>query len=392
MQKQRVWSSLVCLLVGVMLISNSGCSKKHDATTEELIARMETTTEKMEEMTRRMETAIQKLEHLAQKESDETTIMTGSLEQEIPPGKNVLWCATLQLAWNELCALAGGPIIMEDEAPLVALLNQQIASNTGLDADSYIAVAGSGKDVLDAIANIPKQFGGRDSSGDVGGIPQDSLAAYAYLFKALPFKWAFTRFKSPLQYGQSGVASFGIGQYMGGDVEQKIASQVLILSYNTNDDFIVELMTTSQTDRLILAKIAAEPTLGATVNAVLRRIADSTPTMLQELEGLVIPVMDFDRMQTYPEFTGRKIIAANPKVNGKSIGAVVQRTRFKLDETGAVLESEALMVSALSPRQFVFNAPFAVILMRQNATTPYFALWVANDDLLVPFQPTSGNE
>ena len=391
MQKQRGWSSLLCVLVGVVLISNLGCSKKND-TTKELIARLETTAEKMEETASRMETAIKKLERLTQKESDETTIITASLEQEIPPGKNVIWCATLQLAWNELCKLAGGSIMMEDEAPLVALLNQQTAANLDLDADSYLAVAGSDKDVLAAIANIPKQFGGRDFRGDLGDIPPGSIAAYAYLFKTLPFEWAFTRFTSPLQYGETGVASFGIGQYMESETEQKIASQVLILSYNTNDDFIVELMTASQTDRLILAKVAAEPTLGATVTAILDKIADSTPTMLQKLENLVIPVVDFDRMQAYPELTGRKIIAVNPQVNGKSIGAVVQRTRFTLDETGAILESKALMASAPSPRQFVFNAPFAVILMRQNATTPYFALWVANDDVLVPLQSTSGNE
>ena len=60
--------------------------------------------------------------------------------------------------------------------------------------------------------------------------------------------------------------------------------------------------------------------------------------------------------------------------------------RKKTDETGAELESKAIFVSALPPRKFIFDKPFLLMLIRQDASMPYFVLWVNNADVLVPFQ------
>jgi hypothetical protein len=70
------------------------------------------------------------------------TIITPLLNQNLVEGQNVLWCSTLQLAWNELDTLAGGPIKMEAESPIVAALNQRTATKDEIDAASYLALAG----------------------------------------------------------------------------------------------------------------------------------------------------------------------------------------------------------------------------------------------------------
>ena len=47
------------------------------------------------------------------------TVVTAHLEERIVPGKNVLWCSTFQLAWNEGCRNAGGDIRLDVEPPMV---------------------------------------------------------------------------------------------------------------------------------------------------------------------------------------------------------------------------------------------------------------------------------
>jgi hypothetical protein len=46
---------------------------------------------------------------------------------------NVLWCATAQIAWNELCTLIGEDIRMEREDPMVAILNKKAVDRGDLD-------------------------------------------------------------------------------------------------------------------------------------------------------------------------------------------------------------------------------------------------------------------
>jgi hypothetical protein len=318
------------------------------------------------------------------------TIITPHFEQEMTTGKNILWCATLQLAWNELLTFAGGTMQMENEGPLVTMLNRQTVNvaDLGLDQKSYLTVAGIvGTELLSKVKQTAQAEWQSQVFADLAALPQDSLVAYSYLVKTLPFEWAFRRFDRPLRYSATEVTSFGIKQYLASNPnDQKLANQVLILAYQEDTNFILELYTRSPNDRLILAKVTPEATLGATVTHILGRINQGTPTRMRNLESLVIPVVDVDRLQNYPELCGHPILASNAAVNGKQLSLVAQRTRFKLDETGARLESKALAVSAKPPRQFIFDHPFLVMLIRQGAKMPYFALWVENTDVLVPFK------
>ena len=318
----------------------------------------------------------------------EKTIITPSLEESISPDHNLLWCATLQLAWNELFTLADGPIAMENESSLVALLNQQKTLNLALDEASYLARAGfATPEMLKEIEQSHQQkFPDQPIPPELQGLPQNSLMAYAYLLKTLPFEWAFTRFTKPLNYQGTPVASFGLAQYMSGHpTDDNLARQVSVLDYQNGDDFMLELHTKSQADRLILAKIPPADTLRATLDQVLNRLEHAQPTAMQNLETLIVPVIDLDRTRQFPELCKRTLTAPNAALSGKALSLVEQRIQFRLDETGAVLESKSVFVSALPPRKFVFDKPFLVMLMRQDAGIPYFVLWVNNADVLTPF-------
>jgi len=312
------------------------------------------------------------------------TFVTAHLEHEITGDKNILWCATFQIAWNELCDLFGGEVHLENAPEIVEILNKKSVTRSDLDEASYVAMAGFvDKGVLEKIATeLEKKFQGQASPEllpQPGSLAPELWVAYAYLFKALPFEWAFERSKWPLSFGNVGVECFGIQQFLRRQRnEVKAASQLLIYDYRSPDDFIIELKTRAKSDRLFLAKILPAATLAETIAAIQKRIAQEKPTKIHECDTLKIPVLNFDLMRHYRELY----------YDGSLFAIAKQHIRFKLDETGAVLKSEALGVSGIR-QDLIFNKPFLIMIQRTDAHMPYFVLWVSNAELLVPFRETS---
>jgi hypothetical protein len=317
------------------------------------------------------------------------TIVTPHLEQSIASGTNVLWCNTFQLAWNEFCDLTGGPIVMESPPPIVPILNKRAASKEDLDEASYVAMAGLASEGIyrKIRKELKEKFKGQASPDLLDATPEMAWVAYAYLFKELPFRWAFTRWHENLMFEGYRVDSFGIDQLL--DIQRdevRMASQVDILDHKNNDDLIIELKTQAEDDRLILAKIPPETTLAETISAVEKRIQEAKPTKMERMADLVVPVLNFDIFREYPELYHHPICTADKRIDGTSIVFAAQTVRFRLDERGAVLKSEGIMAGAKVERNLVFDKPFLILLKRREAKRPYFALWVGNAELLVPTQ------
>lgn len=126
------------------------------------------------------------------------TDIASTLDTPISEGRNLIWCGTFQIAWNELCTLAGEDVRMDREDQAVALLNRKAITRDDLDERTYFATAGSmGKGVRDAIQDgLGSRFQGQATPKLVpgrGSLPSDAIVAYAYLFANLPFEWAFDR-------------------------------------------------------------------------------------------------------------------------------------------------------------------------------------------------------
>jgi len=324
------------------------------------------------------------------------TIVTPHLEQPLPEDKNVLWCSTFQLAWNEMCDLRGGDIRMKDEPAMVAVLNKRAATKADLDEACYVALAGRvGNGIVQKIESaLSEKFRGAASpelAPQEGEYGPDFLIAYAYLFKHLPFRYALLRHEFAHRFAGQPVASFGLKPHkVSPRDERRMARQVLVIDYRSDDgftseDFIIELETTSPEDRLILAMVPAKATLAETVGVVGERVAAAEPRRLAGAREVVIPVLDFDILREYSELYGRPTLDPDGKPTGMPIVLALQTIRFRLDETGAVLKSEAVMIEGLEAR-YIFNKPFLVLLQRRGAEQPYFALWVANAELLMPFK------
>ena len=316
------------------------------------------------------------------------TVIAPHLEEKITSGTNVLWCDTFQLAWNEFCDLAGGPIQMDSPPAMVAILNKRTASKEDLDQASYVAMAGlAEKGIFERIrSELGRKFGGLENPDLLNSVPQDGFVAYAYLFKELPFQWAFTRFHDYLTFAGYRVDAFGIHQYsVKEENEAKMATQVAVVDYKGRGNLIVELKTKANDDRLILAMVPPEASLGETIAMVRQRVLKATPTQMKEMTTLEIPVLNFDLFKTYSQLHGRSIHSANKEVDGGKIALAAQTVRFRLDERGAVLKSEAIVWGGIG-EQLIFDKPFLILLERRDARNPYFALWVGNAELLVPVE------
>jgi hypothetical protein len=257
---------------------------------------------------------------------------------------------------------------MEPASPLAQVLNRQTTTKQDLDKSSYVAVAGlASKGTYEKIRReLNAKFHGEASPNLLPLLrdaSKDGFITYAYLFKELPFRWRFNRFHDDFEFQEKEVDSFGVRHYSSGKRnDARMASQVAVLDYIDNDDFIVELKTRSKEDRLLLAKVAPRATLADTIAAVNDRVASVEPAPMQNGTDLLIPVLNFDILQQYRDLEDRRISSSYRKLDGKELFVAAQSIRFRLDERGAVLKSEGGGGGGFgSPKErLVFDKPFEV--------------------------------
>jgi len=320
------------------------------------------------------------------------------LHPDVPlaPDKNVLWCGTMQLAWNKAIDLVGEKLHFENQPPVVDLLNRQDFTDADLDPASYVALADFERNnVEDEIrAALEKTFHGAASPELIPEKPANpgpsDFVAYAYLYKNLAFNHPFED-NAPLTFDAQPVKNFGFET--SADLPGDILNQVLIYDYKSGNDFIIKLKTKSADDELVLAKVPPGATLGDTINGVLKRLATSKPEVAGKHDELAVPKLNFDLRKSFTELAGL-VLQPSPQARIKDhlkVTEAKQLIRFQLNEKGAILKSEATIVMTMSavfpdPQRhtLIFDKPFLILMKRAKSDQPYFALWVGNASLLVP--------
>jgi hypothetical protein len=326
---------------------------------------------------------------------DKSTYVTPHLQAPIVDGQNLVWCATFQLAWDELCAAAGGDVhLAPPEDPMVSVLDRHPITTADLDPDSYLAIAGKVRDGIYARISQTMHDRFADAKPRLMPTPRDAvlpddIVAYCYLFKKLDFPVPFERLDMPLDFAGTKVTAFGMAPDKSG--HEKMAQNVTILDYLDRDDFLIELKIKSPKDHLVLAKIKPGKTLEETIKAVQTRQAAATPFSARPIDILTVPKMNFDIDRSYPELDGKLIVRPlATALGGLWIHKAVQNIRFQMDEKGVVLQSEAKMVAIgcsddvpNHPLLLEFDKPFLLLMSREGGKHPYFAMWVNNPALLV---------
>ncbi len=324
-------------------------------------------------------------------DSLEQTVITPYLEAPIEPNSNLIYCATFQLAWNELKdSIIRQNIELEGDPIEARLLNKQLFDKKYLDRNCYVARSGKlSRSVLEDInGELHDKFG--QFAPDSLKIPVNpnntSFLSYAFLYKNLRFPHRFNSIDGTIRFvlpdSFIDIKSFGISA-TNESIAKQLRKQVSVLYYNSNDDFAVRLQTTSNKDELILAKTEHASTLSTTIEKLEQNIRTHRTSSLNEDDGLAIPYIDFDIDHSYEQLSKRYLL--NPGWRRYYIERALQRIKFQLDEGGATLVSTATVtiIKGIPPRQFIFNKPFLVVLKQKGCAHPFFAMWVANPELLV---------
>jgi len=312
------------------------------------------------------------------------TVLTPILDEPIAPGRNTLWCASFQIAWDNAAARYGTPLRLLPGSKLADGLNKKRFDPNAIDSASIVTVEGyANTDFYKKIAEKKSRSSGGASKVvkalKASAQPTD-FVFYAKLEKELHFGVPFGKLGA-VKLGDHSVPWFGFTPEQLNT--EPLLQQVGIHHYQSETDFVIELFSKESEDQLLLVKFATPPkTLEEARQKSLQRVLKQPP-FADGRDLLAVPNLSIEEMDHFSALEGCSVVGQTVILR-----KALQSIDFKMDEKGVKLRSESTlsfgcsMQKHIKPRLLVLSPPFAVILKRKNATQPYFMAWIGNADLL----------
>jgi hypothetical protein len=145
---------------------------------------------------------------------------------------------------------------------------------------------------------------------------------------------------------------------------------------------IIQLRCKSEDDEMILALVEPKDSLIETIESVMKRVQNPSSSRTRGPDALAIPKLDFNVEHSFEELANRAF--ENEGWEDWFIARALQWIRFRLNERGALLKSEAKIERLKGlPLVYAFDEPFLIYLRHKDAKYPYFAMWVDNAELLL---------
>ncbi len=315
------------------------------------------------------------------------TAVVPTLDTPIPEGKSALWCASFQLAWEHLKKdVTKGPVELDGAEDVARRLNDAGAVADTLLAEDYYSAAGFMRDGI--AGKIRAEMAERFPDVSPPSWGSDTIAgAFAYLRASLKFTHRYMDHKEPLTFtGGDGkktrVYSFGFPYRSQGAAVRQL--EVLHNEYEGEGvTAVVDPCKDSSPYQLLLAMQPRRATLAAALADMEQRVK-TKPHRFGGLDAFFVPRIGFRLSHRFEELEGRAI----PNVGEPAyLSRAEQRIEFRLDATGATLESRAELQVAKKggAPELYFDRPFLVVMSKRGARAPFFVLWVENDDLLEPW-------
>ena len=325
------------------------------------------------------------------------TVIVPTLDSPCPPGKNVIWCSSFQLAWNEVKDnVIHAPLQVIGAEEIAARLNAARQSSSDLDPKSFYVAGGWIKDGV--VDKIRKDMAVKFPSHPLPDFNDydDGILAYSYLNANVPFKYPFRQVHQGFTFTSSqgakaDVEAFGVWEaYQGRYKRMREQVQVLYCRSGTHPwevvGYALDLCGYSQPYQLVVAVTEPRSSLAETIEHLRLQIDQyeksghhRTASQLGENEALRVPEMVWRIDHRFTELIGERL--ANI---GGPITEAMETVEFRLDRSGATVESEALLATkAAALMHFVFDRPFLVYMQKRGAEQPFFVMWVDNAELLV---------
>ncbi|MBN1919240.1 MAG: hypothetical protein JW889_15155 [Verrucomicrobia bacterium] len=334
------------------------------------------------------------------------TVIVPTLDTPMPAGKNVIWCASFQLAWNEFKNdVIGEPVKITDAQEIADRLNASMITTAVLEPGDYYAKAGYVE--AGAVERIEREMSTRFPDvalPKIGvGHPDPVAVAFAYLQVSVKFSQIFDENRDSFLFRGVPVTSFGIREN-GKKPDDPARGQVLIL-YSSEDmdepwsdenEFILDLSSGTEPYEIILARVDPRSSLAETVAAVdlgMETGRSNYSRRLEHQDVLLVPNLHWKVEHHFKEIEGSDKPLQNEGHGGNWLDPAWQMIEFKLDRAGAVLRSEATIKEVpgeVEPRRFVFDRPFLILMRKRQegkhpseyTTAPFFVMWVDNAELL----------
>jgi hypothetical protein len=369
--------AILCILSAAVILANSGCSSDKDKAPDPPSI----------EMT-----------YDGNSTDLKQTVILPTLATPMPKGKNVIWCSSFQLAWNELKDnVIGEPVKVIGAEEIANRLNQAKQSRADISDESCYAAAGLVKDgTLEKIQmEMAKRFPSEPQPDFRDLLTTDVIIAYSYLTANVKFRIPYFENQKEFVFrnskgNETPVTSFGI-RPEDHDTYQKLRKQIEVLYYSHHPDsfnlmeFAVDLCKDSKPDQIVLAIIEPKETLEQTLKYLNAKVAGFTKEEYLHRFGindvLLVPNIFWRITHHFKEL--EKKYLDNRDYEDIDIRLALQMIQFRLDRSGAELKSEAkLYAESAEPNHFVFNQPFLIYMKKRGAQYPFFVMWIDNAELL----------
>ncbi len=287
------------------------------------------------------------------------------------------------MAWNSLRKdVIKETIEIENQPGYVDKLNVLSNLPPQISQDAFVALAGFGKD--NVTEKINEEF--KNKFNAVPDIPfpiinENDIFAFSYLKKILDFKEKFGTFYAKMKFNDKSttVKAFGFEGLRRRNEGEALKRQINLIYYSENG-FILELITESPDDTLILSTLKPEDTLINTYNKITSFI-NIKGERNTDIQTLVIPKISFKIYHSFEDIVGKNFKNLNFKQY--TFASALQFIDFKLNEKGARIESYTFFYSSTGdPLKLKVEGPFTLFFKDKNAIYPYFMAYFGNEELL----------
>ena len=296
---------------------------------------------------------------------------------------NYVWGAAMNLAWNELNDNILHEKLQLDTRDTTALnmvekFNFAPFSKTDLDEASYYIKSGYGQETVETINRESREKFPSKSFADLDiRLDPKDIISYAYFLKEVEYKTVFKK-KNVLFKGQK-VSGFAAGN----ETQKKT---VKLISYDSDDKFIIKLSLLDNSDELILAKGYDMQSPRTIVNEI-RQTLTPHPAAIRDSDVFMAPEIHLDHHRVYAELINKQL--KNKEFKSYYISEMFENIRFDMDEKGARVENEGVIAMRLTailepvpPRHFVLDKPYWIVMKRADSPNPYFILGINNCELM----------
>ena len=296
------------------------------------------------------------------------------------------WCGIFQLVWNDMQnELVGGNVKFQEPNVMVDNLNKQAFKESDLSEEYYYKNFGiMSKELKQEIEKgIEEKFAEKSDILDLFEWPEvptpDRYFFYSMLKRDFEFENEFKVLDNKNFAQTENVEYFGVDS----NTAEEVRNQVSVLYYNSDTDFAVTLQT-KQGDEVTLVRAPTGENFEEILENVERKESKYNGSeTLNESDTLSIPNLNINALKEYTELENKEFTLKTKEI--AYIKKAIQTIKFKLDNKGGEIKSEAGMVvqkaAILESRNFDFNDNFAIFLKEEDKDLPYFAAVISDINL-----------